>query len=173
MTMSPRKHAPAYTLVELMVVVLVLIIIAGVVVPTLVSGQDSQATAAARIVASDLETARSLAVTTLVPHSLVFNADLTAYKIVADYAGEEYGAAVPIDHPVKAGSEYAVTLASQTGMGSVQVAGADFGGATYVTFDAQGEPSAAGSITLAAGPFQVQVSVESLTGNITVAATSG
>jgi type II secretory pathway pseudopilin PulG len=166
--MHARNHVAAYTLVEVLVVVLVLMIIAAIVVPSLVPGQDSQVTSAARIVASDLETARSMAVTTLVPHSLVFSDDLTAYKVAANYGGGDYASAVAIAHPVRVGSDYVVVPAAQNGMAGVTVVAVDFGGRTYVTFNSQGEPSSPGSITLRAGQFQVAVSVEVLTGNITV-----
>jgi len=166
--MLARSRRAAHTLIEVLVVVLVLMIIAGIVIPTLLSGQDSQVCAAARIVASDLETARSMAVTTLVPHSLVFNDTLTAYKVVANYADEGFDAAVAVDHPVKAGSAYMVLLAAQGGMTGVRVTSADFGGEAFVTFDSQGEPSSPGTVSLAAGVFLMDVSVEALTGNIAV-----
>lgn len=171
--MAEHKQRRALTLIELMVVVVVLAIVGALVVPLLSTTHDSQTSAAARIVAADLESARSLARTTMQPHSLVFNPNLTAYKVVADYGGESYVDADAVEHPVRAGQDFEVVLAAQSGMPQVVVGAVDFGGDTYVTFNGLGEPTAAGSITLGAGTMGAEIAVESLTGNVTVTDLSG
>ena len=162
-----------FTIVELLIVLMVLAIAAAVVIPSIGTAADSQAISAARVVASDLEVARSLAVTTQQPYSLVFSPDLKAYKVVANYGGGAYAAAVPVPHPVVQGKLFEVVLAEQRGMGAVTVSSATFGSAPYVTFNSQGEPSSPGIATIRSGNVAMQVSVAILTGTVTVTRTAG
>ena len=164
---------PGFSLVEILVVIVILAIVAAVVIPNIGSGADSQAIGAARTVKSDLEVARSLAVTTQQPYSLVFSPDRQSYKVVANYAGGAYASAVAVTHPVVANKPFAVTLVKQNGMSSVTVVSASFGGLAYVTFNSQGDPSAGGIVTLRAGATQMQVEVAALTGTVTVTRIAG
>ncbi len=167
---TQRRLAPprGFTLVELIIVVLVLAIAAAIVVPAIGTAADVQVVSAARVLASDLETTRSLALTTQQPHTLVFSTDRGAYKVVVDYGGEPYASVDAVEHPVRAGRAYETTVSEQQGMRSVAVTNVDFGGDAYVTFDAQGEPFDSGNVTLQAGDVQMIVSVESLTGIVNV-----
>ena len=164
---------PGFSLVEILVVIVILAIVAAVVIPNIGSGADSQAIGAARVVKSDLEVARSLAVTTQQPHSLVFSPDRQSYKVVANYAGGAYASAVAVAHPVVAKKAFEVNLVSLNGMSGVTVVSASFGGAAYVTFNAQGDPSAGGIVTLRAGATQMQIEVAVLTGTVTVTRIAG
>ena len=166
-------HSAAFTLVELLIVIMILAIAAAIVVPNLGTAADSQVVSAARVLESDLGLARSLALTTQQTHSVVFSPDLQSYKVVANYGGGAYATAVAVEHPVRAGARMETTLKELGGMGAVVVAGVSFGGATYVTFNSLGEASSAGSITLQAGGTQMVISVESLTGAVTVQRTAG
>jgi Tfp pilus assembly protein FimT len=168
-----RRTWSAFSMAEVIVVILILAIAAAIVVPQMTTASESQVTGAARVLASDLETARSLAVTTQQPHSLVFNGDRTAYKVVRNYTGGAYASAQAIAHPIRRGQVYEVNLARQGGMDRVTVTAATFGGAGYVTFDSQGEPSSAGTITVEAGAFGMTISVEALTGSVSVAQAGG
>lgn len=162
-----------FTVVELLIVLVVLAIAAAVVIPSIGTAADSQAISAARVVASDLEIARSLALTTQQPHALVFRPDLKAYKVVANYGGGAYATAVAVPHPVVQGKLFEVVLAEQSGMGAVTVSSATFGGAAYVTFNSQGEPASPGVVTIRSRNVAMQVSVAILTGTVTVTRTSG
>ncbi len=164
-----------YTLAEIVVVVLILAVAAAIVIGGIGSTKDAQVTSAATVLAGDLELARSLALTTQVPHAVVFSSDRQSYKVVANYAGQAYGSVAAVAHPVKAGETLEVTLAKLGGMGSVVVGPVSFGvgGETYVRFDAEGDPSSAGSVTLQAGATGMVVSVAALTGTVTVTRTGG
>ncbi len=158
-----------FTLVEIIIVVLVLMIAAAVVIPSIGSAADSQVTSAARVLACDMEAARSLALTTQQTHTVLFSADMQSYKVVENYGGGAYGTAVPVDHPVRATDPFEVTLARMNGMSRVVVTDVDFADdETFVTFDSQGQASNSGTVTLAAGSFRMQVSVEALTGVVSV-----
>jgi general secretion pathway protein H len=173
MKRSTRSMRPGFSLIEIIIVVIILAIAAAIVIPSIGSAADTQAISAARIIESDMAVARSLALTSQVPHTVLFSDDRQSYKVVANYAGQAYGSVVAVPHPVVAGRRYETVLAGGNGMGSVRVIAASFGGAAYVTFNSQGDPSAGGTITLQAGQTQMQVTVQALTGSVSVARTAG
>jgi type II secretory pathway pseudopilin PulG len=158
--------------VEVIVVVAVLIIAAAIVVPHVVSASHSKVTSAARVLASDLRVAQSLATTTQQPHTVLFSDDYQSYKVVADYAGEVYGSATAVEHPYKPGHLLEVEVAGLQGTSGVVVTAMGLGDGC-VTFDSQGEPSEGGSVVLRAGSIEVTVTVEPLTGSVSVTETSG
>jgi len=159
----------AYTLAEMVVVVLVLAIAAAIVIGSIGTTKDAQAISGTRVLASDVELARNLAVTTQEPHTVLFSSDRQSYKVVANYTGGGYALATAVEHPVRGNERFEVRLASLGGMGSVVVETVNFGGQAYVTFDAEGEPSNGGSVTLRSGRTGMVVSVEALTGAVSVA----
>ena len=173
LSLSWMVRRSGFTLVELLIVIVVLMIAAAIVIPSIGSAADAQVISAARVLGLDLEVTRSLALTTQRPHSLVFSPDRQSYKVVENYGGGAYALATAIPHPVVAGKQLEVVLAALSGMGSVTVVSASFGGAAYVTFNPQGEPSSSGTMTLRAGQVEMQVSVAILTGTVTVTRTSG
>jgi len=167
---------PAYTLAEMVVVVLVLAIAAAIVIGSIGTTKDAQVISAARVLASDVELARNLAVTTQVKHTVLFSSDRQSYKVVANYTGTGggYALATAVEHPVRAKELFVVTLASLNGMESVVVGPVSFGvgGETYVTFDEEGVPSNGGSVTLRSGGTGMVISVETLTGAVSVERTA-
>jgi len=169
---SGAGGASGFTLIELIVVIVILMIAAAIVIPNIGTAGDRQATSAARTLASDIEMARSLALKTQRPHTVLFSPTRQSYKIVADYSGGTYAAVQAISHPVVVGKRFEVTLAEHNGMGNVQVTGVSFGGDAYVTFDALGDPSSAGTITLQAADIQMEVSVAGLTGSVSTQRTA-
>lgn len=162
-----------FSLAEMLVVVAILAIVAAIVIPNIGSAGDSQAVSAASVLKSDIEVARSLALTTQQPHSVLFSPDRQSYKVVANYTGGDYATAVAIAHPVVAMKSFVVNLSALNGMSDVTVVSVSFDGATYVTFNAQGDPSWAGSVTLRAGSTQMQIQVTALTGTVTVTRMAG
>jgi type II secretory pathway pseudopilin PulG len=173
MTSVCRRGRRAFTLVEILIVILVLMIGAAIVIPSIGSAADSQATSAARVLQGDLEVARSLAMTTQQPYSVVFSADLQSYKVVVNYSGVDYTQVVAVSHPVHKGQLFQTTLRNLNGMDSVRVIAVNFGGQKYVTFLSLGDPNTGGSVTLQAGNVVMALSVEALTGVITTIRTAG
>jgi len=174
-TIAPPLRA-AYTLVEILIVVLVLMIAAAIVIPNIGSADDSQAIAAAAVLQSDLEVARSMAMATQVPHSVVFSPDSPdkkrSYKVVRAYIADtpyESALAPAVCHPVNKGKLYEVRLWDLQGMSHVKVTSVSFGGSPpYVTFLSLGQPIAGGSVDLTVGQITMTVSVEALTGIVSV-----
>jgi type II secretory pathway pseudopilin PulG len=74
----------------------------------------------------------------------------------------------PMGNPMNKGTDYKITLSSQDRYPGVDITAVDFGGNNFVTFDALGSPSCGGTVTLAVGSRQMVVTVNSLTGNVTV-----
>ena len=173
-----RSTRAAFTLVEILIVVLVLMIAAAIVIPNIGSADYSQAIAAAAVLQSDLEVARSMAMATQVSHSVVFSSDRQSYRVVAGYvAGTAYESTTAVCHPVNKGNPYQVYLKGLNKMGLVSVTSVAFGDppqqCEYVTFQSDGEPNAAVSVVLHAGNIIMTVSVEAMTGIVSVTRAGG
>jgi prepilin-type N-terminal cleavage/methylation domain-containing protein len=168
------SRAAGFSLIEILMVIVVLVIVTAIVVPNLGTAADSQVASAVRVLQSDLDLARSMAVTTQKPYALVFSSDLTSYKVVANYWGDgsDYASLTAMDDPVAANKKRQVTLASLNHMGLVHVATVSFGGHNYVRYLSQGDPESGGSVTVRAGSIVWTVTVQNLTGLVTVARTT-
>ena len=168
---KPRIVRDGFTMIELMVVVAIIAIAAAIVVPMASSAGVMQLRAAVNMVAADLEYAKSMSISRGQRHAVVFNSSTESYQII-----DENGAT--IGHPVKKGSPYAVTFSSDSRLGNVEIVSANFDGVSTVGFDYLGIPYSitgtpaallnAGVITLRAGGVTRTVSVEPVTGYITV-----
>jgi hypothetical protein len=167
--------------VETLIVCLVLGIVGLICVPMLGSAlEGSKLSGSASDVVTALEYAQIKAMnagretrvtfdvaadTVLVEH-FTSTADFTQDTL--SEADVEGGAFTPMGHPLKRGTNYNLNLANQTLLGGVDVTAVDFGGANLVTYNAVGAPSSGGTITLAYGNSQVIITVDSLTGKVTV-----
>ena len=164
----PRAHPRAFTLFELMVVVLIVAIVAGVVVPGFGDSAAWQLSGAARMIASDLQYVQSLAL-----------AKADTYKVEFDTAAGEYRALhvagatdTLIPHPWnrqdRFGGLFKARFDAHSPYADVTVSTADFGGSSHVQFDALGAPSSAGYIELQAGNGRIWVIVRAGTGSVKV-----
>jgi Tfp pilus assembly protein FimT len=173
--MTGRKHGRriAFTLAEILIVVVVIVIAAMIVIPNIGTAANTQVVSAAAVLQSDLEVARSMALATQIPYSVVFSSDLQSYKIVSNYAATPYASTAAVNHPVNVGQTYEVKLSSLNKMAAVRVTNANFNTRTYVTFDSLGTPSSAGTITLQGGQVTMIVTVQSLTGIVDVSRAAG
>ena len=150
---------PGFTLLEVIVLVVVLGIVAAVVVPYMASAGDLEVISAARLVATDLQYAQNVAITTQVPVTVAYNTSGEAY-VLSNTSG-------PLIHPITKAS-HTVDFASQPGFSRSDIVSANFGGNAAVTFDALGTPDHAGAVTLQAGPHVYRVEVAGITGRVTV-----
>jgi type II secretory pathway pseudopilin PulG len=73
-----------------------------------------------------------------------------------------------IDHPLKKGTNYTIVFADESRFKAVDIVTATFGAGNSVTYNPMGAPSSGGTVTLAYGNRQVFVSVDALTGKISV-----
>ena len=164
-----RKNA--FTIIEIIVVMVILSIAAVLAVPMISSAADVQVRSAANMIAADLDYAKSMAISRQQNHTVIF-----------DIANESYEVHDPcgvIDHPIKTGSDFVVDLQNDGRLSRVDVVSAAFdpGSQTSVTFDYLGSPYSgtdtatslnSGVITLQAGTFSMTVTVEPMTGYVTV-----
>ena len=158
----------AFTLIELIVVMVILSIAALLAIPMISSAADVQLRSAANMIAADLDYAKSMAISTQQNHSVVFDPPNELYEV------RDAGGTV-IEHPTKAGSDFKVYFQSDSRLSRVDIVSADFDSQTTVTFDYLGSPynSTAnplnkGEIKLQADSFTMTVTVEPMTGYVTV-----
>ena len=157
-----------FTLIELLIVIVILGIAAAVAVPMMSSAASMQIRAAGNMVAADLEYAKSMAISRGKRYSVVFSAANETYEIrdVNDNV---------IEHPIVKGSDYVVDFSSDGRLDRIDIASVDFDGKSTVKFDYLGSPYNedngalnSGTITLQAGGITKTVTVEPVTGFISV-----
>ncbi|RKY10372.1 MAG: hypothetical protein DRP65_06730 [Planctomycetota bacterium] len=160
----------AFTLIELIVVMVIIGIAALLAVPMIGSAADVQLRSAANMLAADLDYAKSMAIATQQNYSVVFDPDNDFYEV------HDAGGTV-IDHPIKPGSDFKVDFRSDSRLSRVDIVSADFDSQTSVTFDYLGSPYSgtttanslnSGQISLQADSFTMTVTVEPMTGYVTI-----
>jgi prepilin-type N-terminal cleavage/methylation domain-containing protein len=177
MSLAPteRRHAPAtraFTLIEILVVVVILGIAAAIVVPAIGSRDDLKATSAARMIMADLIYAQNRAISQQKKHYVRFDPAAETYEVL-----DAISPAKLITHPVEV-SPFLVKLGS-AGPGPIRdvlIDVADFDGKTILMFDELGTPYAydAGTSTEAAlTNGQIRLVCRQLTLTITVEPFSG
>jgi len=158
----------AFTLVEIIIVIVIISIAAMMAVPMFSSAADMQTRSVANMLTADLEYAKSLAISTQNAHSVVFDVANDTYQI-------QEGGTV-IDHPHKSGG-YIVNLDNDSRISAVSITTANFDTQVEITFDYLGSPYSglttaaplnSGQINLQAGTFSMTVTVEPVTGYITI-----
>jgi Tfp pilus assembly protein FimT len=161
-----------WTLVEVIVVTIILVIAASIVIPMVTETEDMQARSAARMIASDVQFAQNTAITTqtnangaVAGIKVIFipNTGTTvgSYKLLYDDNKSS-----TVKNPMT-GSDYNVVFTGSTGFGSLKVVSTTFAQNT-VEFDATGSPSNAGSVTVQAGTTVYTIAVAASTGKVTV-----
>ncbi len=157
-----------FTLVEIIIVVVIIGIAAMVVVPMMNSAAGMQIKSAANMIAADMEYAKSMAISRQQYYSVVFNITEDRYEI------HDAGGSV-IRHPVKKGFDYVVDFRGDSRLDRVDIAAANFDSTSEVKFDylgspydSGGSPLNSGIVTLETGDFSITISVEPMTGFISI-----
>lgn len=149
----------AFTLLELLVVVVIMAIVGTMAVPFISGMGTMEAMSAARIISTDLEYAQNVAITSQVPVTVQFALDTDCYDIS--------NASGPLKHPMTH-ADYLVNLRSQNDFERLDVVSASFAGSQSVTFDELGSPDNGGFVTVQGGPDTYRIDVAPVTGTITV-----
>ncbi|MDD5459952.1 MAG: prepilin-type N-terminal cleavage/methylation domain-containing protein, partial [Phycisphaerae bacterium] len=102
----------AFTLVEIIVVVVILGIAAMLVIPMGSSAASVQIRSAANTIAADIEYAKSLAITKGAVHSVLFDEANESYSVL-DNTGTVVG------HPVKKSSDYSIDFQTDNRLSEV------------------------------------------------------
>jgi prepilin-type N-terminal cleavage/methylation domain-containing protein len=179
-SMRPTNRQ-AFTLVEILVVLVILGIAAAVIMPQIGAQSDLKAAAAARLVMADLIYAQNRAIATQTKHYVFFDTTAGSYRIKMATATAGVFADVP--QPITKDPFYEVkfgqkgTSLADIGLGTVSVEAQ-----TAIAFDELGVPYAydpvaktitATSVTdgsvveLRSGAFSMKVYVQPYTGEIT------
>ncbi len=156
-----RGISSGFTMIEIIIVVVIITIAALAAVPMMSSAASIQIRSGANMIAADLEYAKSMAISKGQDYSVVFDKDADSYQIV-DLNNNV------IQHPVKKGFTYVVDFQNDSRLHQVDITSANFGGSQKVTFDCLGSPNIGGSVVLQAGGITKPVTVEPVTGFISI-----
>jgi prepilin-type N-terminal cleavage/methylation domain-containing protein len=152
-------NAKAFTLVEVLVVVVIMAIAGAMIVPLMAGAGEMEALSAARVIATDIQYAQNMAITMQTPVTVQFYPDADRYTLS--------NASGLLKHPMT-NKDYLVDFHARDGFDQVDLASASFGGAASVVFDELGSPSAGGSATVLGGSQTYRIDVTSVTGTVSV-----
>jgi len=158
----------AFTLIELIVVMVLLAVGAAMVVPVLSLTSSAQVRAAADVIAADLEYAKSMAISRGQTYALVFDAAGETYQL-QDQTG------TVLTHPVKRGFNYVVDFSMDSRLDQVDLSSVSFDTTSTVKFDPLGSPFNgddnplnSGSVDVSVGSVSRTIAVEPVTGIVSV-----
>ena len=172
-----------FTLIEILIVVMVMGIIATISLPSINSTlAGARLRGAAYEVVTALEYAQLTAMTAgreiqvcignsnerIRVKQYVSNADFFTGGDELAENDVENGTYQVMPHPLKKGLDYNFDFPDIDRFKDVDITISDFNCGANLTFDAQGAPSFGGSATLALGSEQIVVTLDALTGKVTV-----
>jgi len=154
----------AFTLVEILIVVVVIATIVVAAFPAISSTLDEmKATSLAREIAAAIRYAQTMALKTGDDHRVQFLVGSQEYSVQTNATGP-WG---KCDHPItKTTWEY--TLENHRRYAGIRLTAASFNGGNSVQFDAYGAPQNGGFVTLTLGDVTRTIRVAPLSGKITV-----
>ena len=176
-----RFMKPAFTLVEILVVVVILGIAAAVIVPAMGTRDDQKAKSAARLLMADLIYAQNRAFSTQQKHYVIFNTTSPQnYRLVTSITP-----LTDIEHPITHDKPYTVRFGAggTSGLEGVSLGAINFEGKTILAFDELGVPyyydgatnsttalstSGGNFVDIVCGSFTMKVLVEPFTGELLI-----
>ena len=178
--LNPRPR-DGFTLLELLLALLITAIFTMLGWPVLNSAMGNyRLGAAAEEIVTALEFAQMTATagqqTEVTISASTERIDVKQFKPTADLldgsasytAGDvEGGSFVYLENPMNKGTDYSIIFPNDSRYGGVDVNASDFG-SVPVTFDSTGTPSKGGTVTLTLGGRQRVVTLDALTGKVSV-----
>jgi len=178
-----RLSMAGFSFVEVLIVALLLGIVAVIAFPSINNAiDDSRLSAAADEVVTAFEFAQLIAmtrgrITKVVIREPENRIVLNQYETNADLFGGgdelkaedvENGTYKIIANPMKKGTDYKINLADESRFEGVDITESDFDIGDAVTFDVLGAPSKGGKVALALARRKVVVTLDSMTGKVSV-----
>ena len=154
---SKKKISGGFTLAELLIVIMFLVIGSAVVIPYASGISESQSQAAARIIATDLEYAHELAIASCQDVIVQFDCPNKTYSL-------SYQSGV-VNHPITK-KEYIVDMNTDHSLNEVIISTGFYGDS--ITFDSTGAVDDDEKITLTSGSQVYYVEIDGASGNIVV-----
>jgi len=158
----------AFTIIEILIVVVLLAIAGMMVVPMMSSAASIQIYSAANMIAADLEYAKSMAISRGQNFSVVFDKTAETYQIKDQNRNV-------IPHPVKKGFNYVIDFRNDRRLNRVDIFDANFDATNEVKFDYLGSPINGNNTALNSGVISLQaagvtktIRVEPVTGYISI-----
>jgi Tfp pilus assembly protein FimT len=149
-----------FTLIEILVVVVIIMIAAMTVIPMMGSAASVQLRSASNLIAADLEYTKSLAITRQEDYTVVFYEDTESYEVQKN--------GTVIQHPVNKGFDYRVNFTTNSRLSGVDIYDVVLDSADSVEFDYLGSPNVGGDIILKAGNATTTISVSAVTGFVSI-----
>jgi len=157
-----RRTCRAFTLVEVLVVLVIIGIAAAIVVPHMLNVGTMSSQAAARSAISDILFAQNEAISMQSPRSVVFDVDANQYQLTD-------GSGTVLSAPSRSGGLYVVDFSTDRRFQGVVLSDVNFDDETTLTFDALGTPTSGGQLELSAGDIRYRITVAAFTGRVTIA----
>jgi Tfp pilus assembly protein FimT len=148
-------------MIEIIIVVVIIAIAALAAVPMMSSAASLQIRSGANMIAADLEYAKSMAISRGQNYSVEFDTNTDSYRI------KDQDGAV-IQHPIKKGFTYVVDFQNESRLSRVDITIANFDTDQIVVFDCLGSPDSGGSVILQADGTTKTITVEPVTGFISI-----
>jgi prepilin-type N-terminal cleavage/methylation domain-containing protein len=166
------NNRTAFTLIEILMVVVILGIVSAMIVPQISTRDDLKVAAAARMVMADLIYAQNRSIAEQKMYCVKFDPTAETYGVVTEAAQSTY-----ITHPLTKG-QYLTAFGSH-GLENITIESADFDGKTTIGFDELGSPYAVtaggpvalannGTIQLKCGDYTLTISIEPFTGEMSL-----
>ena len=177
-----QQNASGFTFLEVLIVVVFLSIVVMVGWPSLNAALgDYRLSGAAQEMVTALEFAQLSATSgtqtrvtidagadTILVEQFESSADLFGGGDELNENDVEGGSFTPMGNPINKGTDYSISISNEDRFDGVDITAVDFGGNNFATFDALGSPSSGGTVTLALGSRQMIVTLDALTGKVTV-----
>lgn len=166
--MFPIKHNTSrrlagYTLVEVLIIVAILGVAAGIIVPQMLAAGSLGVQAAARVIIADILFAQNEAIAHQRTRSVVFDPDNESYSLA-----DENGAVLTAKWKSGEENNYIIDFTDDSRFQGVVIVSADFAGSSTLVFDDLGGPLNGGTVEIEFQGQRYRVTVASFTGRVTV-----
>ena len=151
-----------FTLIEIIIVIFIIVILAGIFAPRLFRQADSfKVEAAAEQIANHIRLAQSRAIAEHEDHRVYFDTTNDAYSVY------NVGTGITIKNPLKPDKDLIIDFDTDGQLKGIDIS--SLSPAEYsATFNALGKPTAGGSITITKGSSTLHIDIVTETGAVSI-----